>query len=195
MYTAIIRARGILPRHNKTGRPNPGTSISDTWHLYLRPKTQSTRVYHTETKPRSGHYGSRPGSQPGTWPDITSRPHITAEYSVDSRNRTLWAKVSLHIQKPKPQASIKNKVEKIHKLFDVTMQYTKNWGREVAMAMLPPPLTKPITLPWQSGFSGVGKKEEYAKPCTKGRGVTCRKIGIMTVAITQYLLSGMPLVL
>ena len=28
---------------------------------YLRPKSQSTPVYHTETKPRSGHSGSQPG--------------------------------------------------------------------------------------------------------------------------------------
>ena len=27
--------------------------------------------------------------------------------------------VNLHIQKPKPQTSVKNKIEKIHKLFDV----------------------------------------------------------------------------
>ena len=39
--------------------------------------------------------------------------HITAEYSADSRNRTPRAKVGLHIQKPKPQASIKNKIKKI----------------------------------------------------------------------------------
>ena len=31
-----------------------------------------------------------------------------------------------------------------------TTQYTQNdGGRAVAMAMLPPPPTKPITLPWQ----------------------------------------------
>ena len=29
------------------------------------------------------------------------------------------ARVCLHIQKPKPQASIKNKIDKFHKLFDV----------------------------------------------------------------------------
>ena len=46
-------------------------------------------------------------------------PHITIEYYADIRNRTPRAKVNLHIQKPKPQARIKNKIEKIHKLFDV----------------------------------------------------------------------------
>ena len=46
-------------------------------------------------------------------------PHIKTENSTDGRNRTPWARVSLHIQKPKPQASIKNEIEKIHKLFDV----------------------------------------------------------------------------
>ena len=55
-------------------------------------------------------------------------PHITAEYSADSRNRTQRARVSLHIQKPKPQASIKKKIEKIHKLFDVYHAIHKRWG-------------------------------------------------------------------
>ena len=36
-----------------------------------------------------------------------------------------------------------------------TIQYIKDdGGRAVAMAMLMPPPTKPITLPWQHGFSG-----------------------------------------
>ena len=63
------------------------------------------------------------------------------------------------------------------------------------MAILPPPPTKIITLPWQRGFSGWGKKEEYAKPHAEGREVSYVKIGLTTVAVTQDLLSGMPLVL
>ena len=39
------------------------------------------------------------------------------------------------------------------------------------------------------------KKEEYAKPRTEGREVSYGKIGLTTVAVTQDLLSGMPLVL
>ena len=54
--------------------------------------------------------------------------HITAVYSADSRNRTPLARVSLQIQKPKPQASIKNKIEKIHKLFDAYNAIHKRWG-------------------------------------------------------------------
>ena len=65
-------------------------------------------------------------------------PHINAEYSADSRKRTLPARVSLHIQKPMPQASVKNKIEKIHTLFDVYNAIHKSGGRAVAMAMLPP---------------------------------------------------------
>ena len=76
-----------------------------------------------------------------------------------------------------------------------TMQYTKDGGRAVAMAMLPPPPTKAITLPWQCGFSGGGKIVEYAKPRTKGRGVSNGKIGLTTVAVTQDLPSGTLLVL
>ena len=91
-------------------------------------------------------------------------PHITADYSADIRNRTPRAKINLHIQKPQPQVSIKNKTEKIHKLFDVYNTMNKRYGKAVAMAMLPLPPTKLITLPLQCGFAGAGKKEEYAKP-------------------------------
>ena len=83
---------------------------------------------------------------------------IITEWSTDSRNRTPRARVSHHIQKPKRQASIKNKINFInYSMF--TLQYTKDdGGRTIAMAMLPLPPTKPITLPGQCGFSGGGKK-------------------------------------
>ena len=64
------------------------------------------------------------------------------------------------------------------------------------MAMLPLPLTKPITLQWQCCFFLQGrKKEEYPKPRTKGREVSYGKIWPTTAAATQGLLSGMPLIL
>ena len=44
-------------------------------------------------------------------------------------------------------------------------------------------------------LAGERKKEEYAKPRTEGREVSYGKIGLTTVAVTQDLLSGMPLVL
>ena len=50
-----------------------------------------------------------------------------------------------------------------------TIQYREEGGRAVAMSVLQPPSPKPITLPWQCGFSGGGKEEEYAKTHTKGR--------------------------
>ena len=37
------------------------TGTTPTRDAYLRPKSQSKTVYHTETKPQSGHKGSRPG--------------------------------------------------------------------------------------------------------------------------------------
>ena len=75
-------------------------------------------------------------------------PHITTEYSADSWYRTPLARDCLHIQKPKPEATIKNEIEKIHKLLDVYIQYTNDdGGRAAAMTMLPPLPTKPITLP------------------------------------------------
>ena len=63
------------------------------------------------------------------------------------------------------------------------------------MVMLPLPSTKPTTLPRQRGFIGEEKKEEYAKPRTEGREVSYGRIGLTTVAVTQNLLSGMPLML
>ena len=77
-----------------------------------------------------------------------------------------------------------------------TIQYTNDdGGRAVAMALLLPPSTKPITLPCQRGFSGGGEKKEYAKPHTELRGVSYGKIGLTTVAVTHGLLSEMQLVL
>ena len=76
------------------------------------------------------------------------------------------------------------------------------------MAMLPPIPTKPITLPEQRGFSGGEKKEEKknrekkekimeecSKPRTGRKKLSYWKIGLTTMAATQELLSGMPLVL
>ena len=56
-------------------------------------------------------------------------PHITEEYTAESRDRKPRARVSLHIEKPKPQASIKNKIEKILKLFDVYNAIHKRFGK------------------------------------------------------------------
>ena len=54
---------------------------------------------------------------------------------------------------------------------------------------------KTHNMPWQSGFSGGEKKEEYAKPRDEGRDVSYGKIALTTVAVTQDIPSGMPLVL
>ena len=54
-------------------------------------------------------------------------PHFTTEYSTDIRNRIPRARVSLHIQKPKTEATIKNKIEKTNKLFDVYNTIHKRW--------------------------------------------------------------------
>ena len=59
-----------------------------------------------------------------------------------------------------------------------TMQYTKDGGKAVAMAMLLPPPTKPLTRSNSVVLAGYEKKEEYAKPRTKGRAVNYRKIGL-----------------
>ena len=54
MYAAIPRARGILPRHNKTGWPNPGTSNSDTWCISeTKVSEHSSILYWDEATVRS----------------------------------------------------------------------------------------------------------------------------------------------
>ena len=82
----------------------PATPTRDT---YLRPKSQSKQ--YIILRRSHGQVTKVPG-----W-----APHITTEQSADSRHRTPRARVCLHIQKPKPQASTKNKIDKFHKLFDV----------------------------------------------------------------------------
>ena len=73
-----------------------------------------------------------------------------------------------------------------------TMQCTKDGGMAVAMASTATDKTHNPALTWWFKW---GKKEEYAKPRTKGIGVSYGKIGLTTVGVTQDLLSGMPLVL
>ena len=138
LATADTTRQGDLSRE-------PATPTHDA---YLRRKSQSTTVYHTETKPLSGHY-----KVPG------QGPHITTEYSVNIRIRTPRARVSLHIQKPKPQASIQNKIEKFYILFDVYNTTNKRWcGQGSWDGNVTAATKKNITLPWQCGFSGGEKR-------------------------------------
>ena len=62
------------------------------------------------------------------------------------------------------------------------------------MEMLPPPLTKPISRPNSVVLAGEEKKEENAKSNNKLSGVSYRKIGHTTVAITKDLLCGISLI-
>ena len=62
---------------------------------------------------------------------ILARPRTllqSTEYYAHSRKRTPQAMVSLDVQKPKPQASIENKIKKFHKQFDVYNTMHKNYG-------------------------------------------------------------------
>ena len=137
----------------------PATPTRD---VFRRPKSQSKTVYHTETKPLSGHWGSRKGP--------------AHHYRVFCRQQAQDAAGQDFSPHPETEASGKHKKYDWKNPWTIwCLQYNsihKRWDSTVAMAMLPPPPTKPITLPWQCGFSGEGKKEEYAKPRTKGRGVS-----------------------
>ena len=82
----------------------PATPTRDA---YLRPKSQSTTIY-IILRQSNGQVTKVPGLE----------PHITTDYYAENRNRTPHARISLHIQKPKPQASIKNEIEKSNELFD-----------------------------------------------------------------------------
>ena len=109
-YAAIPRARGILPQHSKLGRSNPITSNSDTWRIYESKVSEHNNMSH--------------------WDEATVRSqvsgqtqHLTTEYSEDGRNRTPRANVSLHIQKPKPHASVENKIKKSHNCLMYWIEY------------------------------------------------------------------------
>ena len=60
------------------------------------------------------------------------------------------------------------------------------------MAILPPPPTKKNRKKQRKRRE---KREEYAKPRTRRERLSYWKIGLMTMAATQELFSGMPLVL
>ena len=95
-----------MPRYNKTGRQKPEPAPRHVTHIC----DQSLTAQQYITLRRSHGQVTKVHGQ---------APHITTEYSADSRYRTTRARVCLHIQKPKSQATIKNEIVKIHKLFDV----------------------------------------------------------------------------
>ena len=60
-YAAIPRALGILPRHNKTGQPNPGTSNSDTWCISeTKVSEHNSMSYWDDATVRSLRFPARP---------------------------------------------------------------------------------------------------------------------------------------
>ena len=73
-----------------------------------------------------------------------------------------------------------------------TIQYAKEGGRAVAMALLPPLPSNSLHSPDSVVLAGEEKKEEYAKPRPIGSGVSYGKIGLTSVAVTQDFPSGMP---
>ena len=61
MYAAIPRAWGFLPRHNKTGWPNPGTSNSDMWRKSeTKVSEHSSMSYWDDATVRSLMFPARP---------------------------------------------------------------------------------------------------------------------------------------
>ena len=127
-------ARGVLPLHNMIGRPNPGTSNSDLYACQS-PGSQNTTINRTETKQLSDRSGSYKG--PAHYYRVFHRYQ-----EQDARGPTL----SRH-PKPKLQSSIKEKVNKCHKLKNVLTQCNTKIirGRAIMMAMSPPPPTKHTT--------------------------------------------------
>ena len=125
-------------------------------------------------------------------------PHITTEYSADSRNRTPRARICLHTQKPKPQACIKEKIN--YTIYRVTCLTTiqKKTGTTPQGSRddnVTATINKTHNPALQHGFSWGGKKEEYAKPRTYVRAVSYGKIGLTTISETHDLLSEILLVL
>ena len=82
-----------------------------------------------------------------------------------------------------------------HKLIlMLTIQYTKDGGKQLRCQCYRRHQKKTqicpdsVSLAWE-------EKEQYANPLTNGKWMSYRKIGRTTVAVTQDLPSGMPLVL
>ena len=104
---AIPRARGISPRHNKTGRPNPGTNNSNTWReLETKECEHNCISYWDDATVRSLRFPARPR----TW--------LQSSLQTEGTGRR-GSGFGFHIRKPKPQASIKNKIYEFHKLLNV----------------------------------------------------------------------------
>ena len=60
-YAAIPWAGGILPRHNKTGRPKPGNRTSDTWLISETKVSEHNSIsYWDEATVRSLRFPVRP---------------------------------------------------------------------------------------------------------------------------------------
>ena len=63
-YAAIPPARGILLRYNETERPNPGTSNSDTWHIFETKVSEHNSIsYWDEDTVKSLRFLARPRTE------------------------------------------------------------------------------------------------------------------------------------
>ena len=94
-------------------------TTTPTRHAYMRPKFRSTTI----PSRRHGQVHMVP-SQATTGPQSIA----LLQYSADSENRTPRAGVCLHVQKLRPQASIKSWIKKYPKLSAVYNKIQKMMG-------------------------------------------------------------------
>ena len=135
--------------------------------------------YTTATRTRSGTSVIRRSSvPPRAWHPALAQ----YDWATKSGNQQLQYGTCIWYQSLRAQQYIilKRSHGQVTKVWSQAPHITTEWSA-VEMAMLPPPTKKPITLPWQRGFSGGWKKEEYAMPRTKGREVSYGKTGLTTL--------------
>ena len=109
-------SRGILPWH-KTGQLNPVTSNSNTWRISVTKVSEHNSMsYWDEDMVKSLRFLARPRT-------------LLQSTLQTAGSGCRWS--GFCIQIPWPQASIKNKIEKIHNYCMFTIQYTKDGGRAV----------------------------------------------------------------
>ena len=135
-YAAIPRTWGSLPWHNKTGRPNPGTSNSHTCRKSETKVSEHNSIsYWDEAMARSLRFPDRPCTLLQSILQLAATGRHGPGLLSTSGNLNLRHK-----------QNFKCRVHICYGYIDTTIRKDQR-GRADTMAMLPPPPTKHIAVP------------------------------------------------